>query len=151
MLNLMNHMLAEPFHESIEHGLDRIALAKLFEDLGKWDQAAQLYERGLQEALPEADFGQAVRRLSTLQRRRGDLDAARHLWEKAAADGHIYAHIELAKHHEHRQHDPLIALQWTRSARELVQQDANMLAYMREHWLQEVDHRLERLLKKAGL
>jgi tetratricopeptide (TPR) repeat protein len=151
MLNHMNHMLVEPLHESIEHGLDRISLAKLFEDLGKWDQAARLYERGLQEPLPEGDFGQAVRRLSTLQRRRGDLDAALTLWEKAADDGHIYAHIELAKHHEHRKRDPLIAIQWTQSARELVDQDTSMPAYMREHWLEEVDHRLERLLRKAGL
>ena len=151
MLNHMNHMLAEPMHESIEHGLDRISLAKLFEDLGKWDQAAQLYERGLQDSLPEADFGVAVRRLSTLQRRRGDLDAAMALWEKAAGDGHIYAHIELAKHHEHRRRDHQIAIQWTRSARDLVEQDGSMPAYMREHWLEEVDHRLERLLKKAGL
>jgi tetratricopeptide (TPR) repeat protein len=151
MLNHTNHMLVEPFHESIEHGLDRIALAKLFEDLGQWDQAARLYERGLQESLPEADFGQAVRRLSTLQRRRGDLPAALQLWEKAADAGHIYAHIELAKHHEHRLRDPLIAIQWTRSARELVQQDANMPPYMRAHWLEEVDHRLARLEKKAGL
>jgi uncharacterized protein YprB with RNaseH-like and TPR domain len=37
------HMLAEPLHESIEHGLDRVALAKLFEDLGDWDIAARLY------------------------------------------------------------------------------------------------------------
>jgi len=150
MLNHMNHMLVEPLHESIEHGLDRISLARLFEDLGKWDQAARLYERGLQERLPEADFGQAVRRLSTLQRRRGDLDSALTLWEKAASDGHIYAHIELAKHHEHRERNPQIAIQWTRSARNLVEQDASMPAYIREHWLEEVDHRLERLLKKTG-
>jgi len=151
MLNHMNHMLVEPLHESIEHGLDRIALAKLFEDLGKWDQAAQLYERGLQESLPEADFGQAVRRLSTLQRRRGDLDAALDLWKKAACAGHIYAHIELAKHHEHRQRDPLAAIQWAQSARQLVQQDFTMPTYIRDHWLEEVDHRLQRLQKKAGL
>lgn len=149
MLNHMNHMLVEPLHESIEHGLDRIALAKLFEDLGKWDQASQLYERGLQESLPEADFGQAVRRLSTLQRRRGDLEAALALWEKAANDGHIYAHIELAKHHEHRQRDPVTAMRWALSARDLVQKDENLPVYMRKHWLDEVNHRLERLEKKA--
>lgn len=151
MLNHMNHMLVDPLHESIEHGLDRIALAKLFEDLGKWDQAAQLYERGLQESLPESDFGQAVRRLSTLQRRRGDLDSALELWQKAAGAGHIYAHIELAKHHEHRLRDPRTAMKWAQSARELVQQDLSMPAYIRDHWLNEVDHRLQRLQKKAGL
>jgi len=149
MLNHMNHMLVEPLHESIEHGLDRIALARLFEDLGKWDQAARLYERGLQEQLPEADFSQAVRRLAVLQRRRGDMAAALALWEQAAADGHIYAHIELAKHHEHRQRDPATALHWTRTARELVQKDESLPGYIRKHWLEEVNHRLERLEKKV--
>lgn len=150
MLNHMNHMLVEPLHESIEHGLDRIALAHLFEDLGKWDLAARLYEIGLQEQLPEADFSQAVRRLAILQRRRGDLDAALKLWEQAAADGHIYAHIELAKHHEHRQRDPATALLWATRARELAQKDESLPAYMRAHWLQEVEHRLVRLEKKSG-
>jgi len=149
MLNHMNHMLVEPLHESIEHGLDRIALARLFEDIGKWDLAAQLYERGLQEQLPEGDFSQAVRRLAILQRRRGDLAAALELWEKAAADGHIYAHIELAKHHEHRQRDPATAMHWTLLVRDLVQKDDNLPAYMRKYWLEEVNHRLERLEKKT--
>jgi uncharacterized protein YprB with RNaseH-like and TPR domain len=149
MLNHMNHMLVEPLHESIEHGLDRIALARLFEDLGKWDQAARLYERGLQEQLPEADFSQAVRRLAVLQRRRGDMAAALALWEQAAGDGHIYAHIELAKHHEHRQRDPATALHWTLMAQELVQKDESLPGYMRKHWLDEVNHRLERLEKKV--
>jgi uncharacterized protein YprB with RNaseH-like and TPR domain len=149
MLTHMNHMLVEPLHESIEHGLDRIALAKLFEDLGQWDQAAQLYECGLQQGLPQADFSQAVRRLSILQRRRGDLASALALWEKAASDGHVYAQIELAKHHEHRQRDPVTALGWTLAARDLVLKDESMPVYMRNHWLDEIAHRLERLEKKV--
>jgi uncharacterized protein YprB with RNaseH-like and TPR domain len=149
MLNHMNHMLEEPLHESIEHGLDRIALAKLFEDLGKWDQAARLYEVGLQEELPQADFSQAVRRLSTLQRRRGDLPSALILWEKAAQDGHVYAHIELAKHFEHRQRDPVAAMRWALSGRDLVLKDETLPVYMRKHWLEEITHRLSRLEKKV--
>lgn len=151
MLNHMNHMLVHPLHESIEHGLDRIALARLFEDLNQWDMAAMLYERGLQQELPEADFDQAVKRLAILQRRRGDLVAAVALWEKAAADGHVYAHIELAKHHEHRQRDPQTALRWALTAKELVQSDNHTPAYMRSYWLDEVNHRLERLQKKTAV
>jgi len=150
MLNHMNHMLAQPLEKEIEHGLDRIALAKLYEDLGRWDLAASLYERGLQEALPELDFNQALKRLSILQRRRGDMESAVELWKKAAQEGHIYAHIEIAKHHDHRLRDPETALQWTLSARQIVEQDAEMPEYMRRHWLEEVDHRLQRLVRKTG-
>ncbi len=66
-------ILHDPFAGGVQHGLDFVALGKLFEELGKWDLAARLYERGLEGDLPEADFWEAMRRLSRLQRRRGDL------------------------------------------------------------------------------
>jgi len=147
LLNHTAHMLADPLHESIEHGLDRIALARLFEDLGKWDEAAQVYERGLQDDLPEADFWQSVQRLSILQRRRGVLEAALSLWEKAAAEGHIYAHIELAKHYEHRRGDLVEALHWTLTARALVE-ELSLPIHVRKHWLDEIEHRRGRLERK---
>ncbi len=101
---LMNHMasvLHAPFDGRVQHGLDFIALAKLFEDLDRREEAARLYERGLEVGVSEMDFSAAVQRLSALQRRRGDLESAVSLWQKAAAQGHVYAHIELAKYYEH--------------------------------------------------
>jgi len=150
LLNHMGHMLANPLHESIEHGLDRIALAKLFEDLGRWDDAARLYERGLQDNLPETDFWQAVKRLSILQRRRGDLEHAVKLWEQAAADGHVYACVELAKHHEHRRKDPVEALRWTERAAGLAG-ELDIPRYIYNHWISELQHRQDRLQKKAEI
>ena len=150
MLNHMNHMLAQPLDRGIDHGLDRIALAKLYEDLGRWDMAAAIYEHGLEEELPEADFSKAVKRLSILQRRRGDINSAVDLWMKAAQDGHIYAHIEIAKHHEHRLRDPDTALQWTLSAQKIVEENDELPEYMRKYWLDEVEHRRQRLEKKTG-
>jgi TPR repeat protein len=148
LLNHIGHMLDDPMHESIEHGLDRIALAKLFEDLGKWNEAAQLYERGLQDGLPETDFWQAVKRLSILQRRRGDLRQAVKLWEQAAADGHVYACVELAKHHEHRRRDPVEALRWTERAVELLSEQ-DIPRYIHNHWMAELQHRRGRLKTKS--
>ena len=148
LLSHIAHMLADPLHESIEHGLDRIALAKLFEDLGNWDEAARLYERGLEQQLPEADFWQAVKRLSILQRRRGDLEAAVRLWEKAAVDGHVYAYIELAKYYEHRLRDRAAALEWTRKAIERVG-ELDIPRYEYDHWMEELEHRRERLEGKS--
>jgi uncharacterized protein YprB with RNaseH-like and TPR domain len=150
MTALFNHtaaMLADPHQADLEHGLDIIALAKLFEDLGKWDDAARLYERGLEIGLPEAGFAEALRRYSALQRRRGDLEAAVKLWERAAGEAHIYAHVELSKHYEHRQRDVDEALRWAKSALELAQAPS-LPAYMRQYWMKEIGHRLERLEKK---
>ena len=149
LLSHITHMLADPLHESIEHGLDRIALAKLFEALGKWDEAARLYERGLEQQLPETDFWQAVKRLSILQRRRGDLESAAQLWAKAADDGHVYAHVELAKYYEHRLRDHAAALEWTRKAIERVG-ELDIPRYEYNHWMTELEHRRERLEGKAG-
>ena len=131
-------------------GLDFIALGKLFEDLGRWEEAARLFERGLQSGVTEADFALAVKRLSILQKRRGDFNEAIRLWEEAAANGHIYAHIEIAKYYEHKCRDVKTAIQWTRSALDHLEH-TDLPAYMRKHWLEEINHRLERLERKNSL
>ena len=125
MAALLSHtasMLADPFHEGIQHGLDVIAMARLYEHLGQVETAARLFERGLQMDLGQEYFWEAVRRLAVLQKRRGDFDQAAPLWEQAAADGHIYAFVELAKFHEHKRRDPAAALEWTRLALKQLKQ-----------------------------
>lgn len=150
LLGHVSELLADPYNGRVEHGLDFIALGKLYEDLGHWDEAARLFERGLEIGLEEADFGVAVKRISALQKKRGDLNQAVRLWEEAAAKGHIYAHIELAKYYEHKLRDVTASIQWAASARRVVEK-ADLPAYVRKHWLHEIDHRLERLQRKAGL
>lgn len=150
LLSLVASMLADPHGSELEHGQDVVALAKLFEDLNRWDDAAVLYERGLKTTLPEADFWQAVRRLSILQRRRGDMETALELWRQAAVEGHVYAHVELAKYFEHSRRDPLSAREWTLSAIQHVR-EANLPKYMFQHWMEELEHRLKRLNKKLKI
>ena len=150
LLTHMNEIMTNPYEGRVEHGLDFIALGKLFEDLGLWDEAARLFERGLQFQITETDFGTAVKRLAILQKRRGDLEEALRLWEKAAAEGHVFAHIEMAKYYEHKRRDVKSALRWTRSALEHVERN-EMSAYERRHWLDEITHRLARLERKDGI
>jgi uncharacterized protein YprB with RNaseH-like and TPR domain len=150
LLSRVSDMLANPYDGRVEHGLDFIALGKLFEDLGHWDEAARLYERGLESEITETDFEAAVKRLSILQKRRGDLDQAVLWWERAAKEGHVYAHIELAKYHEHKRRDLKSSIKWTRSARKQVEH-ADLPGYVRKHWLVEIDHRLARLERKKDL
>lgn len=158
LLGHVSQLLADPYNGRVEHGLDFIALGKLFEDLGHWDEAARLFERGLEltpstgsgQGLEEADFGVAVKRLSILQKKRGNMEQALRLWEAASQKGHIYAQIELAKYYEHKLRDVKASIKWARSARREVEQ-ADLPAYIRKHWLNEIDHRLTRLARKAGL
>jgi uncharacterized protein YprB with RNaseH-like and TPR domain len=157
MAALLSHVtmiLNDPFSEIVEHGLDVVALGKLFEDLGEWDMAARLFERGLEMEMPEADFWLAVQRLSHLQKRRGDHETAIMLWERAAEQGHVYAHVELAKHHEHHSRNYSDAMKWTHSAMELVS-TLDIPRYIYNHWMDELTHRLERLdgkiQKRSGI
>ena len=150
LLSHVNEVMENPYGGQVEHGLDFVALGKLFEDLGRWEEAARLFEHGLELNLTESDFGVAVKRLSILQKRRGDFNEALRLWEEAAANGHIYAHIEIAKYYEHKCRDVKTALQWTRSALEHAEQ-ADLPAYMRKHWLEEIQHRLKRLERKDSI
>ena len=147
---LLNHaatMLSDPFGESVEYSLDVIAIAKIFEDLHYWDEAAKLYEHGLQESLPEKDFARAVKRLAILQRRRGDIKETVKWWEQAAGEGQIYAHVELAKHYEHRIKDYALAEDATHRALSLVNV-SQLQDYERTHWEDELSHRLNRLKRK---
>lgn len=150
MAALLSHIasiLHDPFNGNVQHGLDFIALGKLFEDLGDWDSAARLFERGLEMELSEADFASAVQRLARLQKRRGDLDEALRLWEEAAKRGHIYAHVEMAKHCEHRLRDYTSALAWSESALKLVK-NSDLPKYAQKHWQEELFRRRERLRQK---
>jgi len=150
LLAHMNDMLENPYDGKVQHGLDFVALGKLFEDLGHWDDAAKLFERGLEFGLDESDFGVAVKRLSILQKRRGDMEEALRLWEESAKRGHLYAFIELAKHYEHKERNVKSALKWTKSALKRVEK-ADMPEYMRKHWKTEIEHRMNRLERKAGI
>jgi len=147
LLSHVSSMLADPFGKVVEHGLDVVALAKLYEDLGQWDTAAQLFERGLEMELPEADFWLAIQRLAHLQKRRGDLETAVHMWERAATQGQVYAHVELAKYYEHQRGDYAEAKRWTLTAIELVN-TLDIPRYMYNHWIEELKHREERLDEK---
>jgi uncharacterized protein YprB with RNaseH-like and TPR domain len=150
LLAHISDMLADPYGGRVQHGLDFIAMGKLFEDLGHRDEAARLYERGIETGLTETDFGVAVKRLSILQKKRGDVDHALRLWTDAASQGHVYAHIELAKYYEHKLRDMKSAIKWTKAARKHIEK-MDLPAYERAHWKTEIEHRLARLERKAGI
>jgi hypothetical protein len=150
MAALLNHsaaMLNDPCAFAAAHGLDVIAIAKLFEDLGQWDDAARVYARALELDLSETAFRETVRRYARLQRRRGDLASAVELWRDATATRQVYAFVELAKYYEHRARDYAQALAQTRAALALVTA-ADFPRDARKEWIGELEHRLARLERK---
>jgi uncharacterized protein YprB with RNaseH-like and TPR domain len=129
------------------HGLDLVAMGKLFEHLQHHETAVQLYDRGLGQDLPEEAYWETVRRLSFVQKRQGDFKAAIALWRQAARKNQIYAHVELAKFYEHKAHDYSEATGWTQAAIDLVAA-SGFPRQARQRWLPELEHRLARLQRK---
>jgi uncharacterized protein YprB with RNaseH-like and TPR domain len=147
---LFNHtasLLADPFAGPVEHGLDLIALGRLFEDLEEPKSAARLYGAALEAELPAGAQAEAAMRLALLHKRLGELETARPLWERAARLGHYEAYLELAKYFEHHRRDFRYAIVCTEGAAELVRTSA-LPAYERRQRLVELNHRLERLERK---
>ncbi len=148
LLNHMSMLLANPLSGSVEHGLDLIAIGKLYADLGSVDTAIEIYTHGLiRDDLPHEAYWKAVEQLSFLHKKRGDVDQAMELWQQAAAEGLIFAHIELAKVLEHKRRDFAEASRWTRQAIEIVSA-SEYPDFERGQWLPELEYRLARLERK---
>jgi len=150
MAALLHHiaaMLNDPLNFAIEHGIDIVAIGKLFENLGRWNDAAKLYARGLELDLSEESFRETVRRLAYLQRRRGEMSSAIELWQSAAGTKQVYAFVELAKYYEHRARDYAVAIEHTRTALTIVTA-SDFPRDTRKQWVKDLEHRLKRLETK---
>lgn len=155
---LLDHVagvLQDPVEEASEHGVDLLALARLFEDLGELDLAADLYLHGLEHS-DLADVQQdrllviqAVHRLAGIHKRRRDFSSAVALWEQAALLDDLDAHLELAKYFEHQTRMRSAALEWTERAI-LLTGRLPLSRYLRQQWVEQLAHRKNRLLKKLA-
>ncbi len=148
LLGHVAQLLDDPLVYAAEHGSDLVALGRLFEELGDLPMAAGLYERGLEMALSEAVLADARQRLAFLQRRQGQDQTAVALWRQAAQDRQVYAHVALAKYHEHQQRDYAEAARWTRAALALVSAP-DYPHPDRARQQADLEHRLARLLRKS--
>jgi uncharacterized protein YprB with RNaseH-like and TPR domain len=150
MLYHITWLLQNPLLHAKDESLDQSSLGQFFENLGETTLACQLYQASLDQGMPEDSYWDTLRRYSFLLKRLGHHDQAVQLWEKAASQFHIYAHIELAKVHEHLLKDNITALQWTQAALDALQSKA-FPQYERQIWQPELEHRRERLARKIRL
>lgn len=120
-----------------------LGLARLFEFCGEQEQSLRI----LQDALMISDPSPGARqKLSMLYKRRDCWEVAEKLWLDAAAEGEIYAHIELAKLYEHKYKDPGKALFYTEKALELISD----LRYIYQDLQSALYYRIKRLLRKLN-
>ncbi len=155
---LLNHtagLIANPTGFEIEHGVDLVALARLYEDLGDLDQAIQLYTHALHHLEGQGDdetqviYLGAIERLAAIYKRAGNTDQACLLWSAGAERSHIPSHIELAKFYEHTTRDLQLANRYTQAAIDIVS-SPGFDPYLREIWLADLDHRSKRIQRKLS-
>ncbi len=153
MAALLDHIavkLASPL-EAVEHHIEKYAIGRLLADIGFAEEAIEVLRNTLDMELPAETEYQLVENLALLFRRRGDYGSALQLWEQAASDGHVYAHVEIAKYYEHRRGDLKQALQYTETAIKVLRKSPT---YERVHWqplLEVRQARLERKLTKKAI
>ncbi len=142
------NLLHAPIDNAADQPEDLLSIAKLHADIGNLENAAECYHHGLcSDNLPEKHWLESIKELSFLHKKRGELDDAMQLWEKAASKGEIYACIELAKVFEHRYRRYALAKEWTLTAIGLAG-SPEFPQYKRILLLPELEHRLNRLQRK---
>lgn len=128
---------------------DLIGIGRIYESVGRLEDAARFYRQSLVSHLSESVYLQILERLSLLYKRLGDWSNAIDLWKQAAQAEQIYAHIELAKYYEHREHDYNTAVELTQTALEqLFNRDNPYQIDLDQR--NSLEHRLERLKRKLG-
>ena len=143
------NMLYDPINQQEMYGLDLAAIARLYEELGWIDKAADLYERSLDVGdLPELFFFKTMERYALLHRRQGNWQKAAQLWRKAAEHGEVSACIELAKYFEHQERNPMEALTWARKALDNLQVN-RYFSGSGQTQQREIERRIGRLYQKV--
>jgi hypothetical protein len=147
LLERMALMLDAPLGGLAGHHAELYAIGRLFADLGFADEAIQVFRSTMEHDLPADAQYQLVENLACLHRRRGEYEQALELWETAASDGHVYAHVEIAKYYEHKVGEYGRALEYTQTALTLVKKKKTP-RFERLHWEPLLEHRLQRLARR---
>jgi len=147
LFGFMASILENPRQAALP-SLDMAAVARLYEDIGRLEEAAELYEVCLASGLPETVFFNTITRFAQLRRKQGRLDLSASLWEKAAQRGFLPAYIELSKFFEHNQKNYRAALDNLSQAL-IALRGQRLPKYQMQIWEEEIARRTARVSAKA--
>jgi uncharacterized protein YprB with RNaseH-like and TPR domain len=147
LFEYMSNIIEYPDNTRL-HSLDMVAIARLYEDNDRLEEAIDLYENGLVAGLPEEVYFKTIERYARLRRKQGRYDLAADLWKKTAKLGNLTACKELSMVLEHNLKRPTDALIWAREGlRHLPSHQ--MPRYQEQQWRDDLQKRIERLEKKV--
>jgi uncharacterized protein YprB with RNaseH-like and TPR domain len=140
-----NALLREPFCDEMEHAADLYSLGLIYESCGQRVEAQHALEGALTKRLPPGLEEQALRRLSALYKRTGQVEQAARLWQILREHDHPDAFLELARYHERHLHDYCTAAMLVGQALAL-----DNLPARGECSAEALKRRLRRLSRKLG-
>lgn len=121
LFNILAEMLTNPLDNSSHSSLDLIAIARLYEELGYFDKALDIYEFSIQQGLPENFLIDTYKRYAKIFKSRAEWGKAIQLWERAVELQDLESCIEIAKYYEHTACNIPQALFWTDLANHLLE------------------------------
>ena len=149
LLEHMARLLEAPLEGRAEHHSELYAIGRLYADLGFAEEAIQVFRSTMAYDLDGDTRYRLVENLAWLHRRRGEYEQALELWEGATKEGHVYAHIEIAKYYEHRVKEYGRAVSYTQAAMKLIKKRSTA-RFERLHWQPLLEHRLQRLKRRLA-
>ena len=111
-----------PETAALRHGTDFVGLARWLDRSGRHDEAVRLLRRAVEMGLPDALLFRTLWDIAGMEKKLGREDAALAAVTELAGTRNPYrvrALEALAKHYEHRERNYAMALEMTRTAREL--------------------------------
>ena len=148
LFGFLADLLEDPTGDIVP-SLDVVAIAKLYEDLGRLEIAANLYEAGISQGLPDNFYLATLERFARLRKKQGFQEEALSLWVKAAQRGDLVAFVELSKYYEHTSKDYQTAITWSREGLAQLKK-IRIPKYQIQIWEDEFTRRLIRLEKKTS-
>ncbi|KPL81024.1 hypothetical protein ADN00_00305 [Ornatilinea apprima] len=129
------------------HQLDQLSVAKVYQTLGRTEEALSIYDQCIQKDLTPPQQLQAIMNSAEMCKRDRKWDLALPLWKEASRLGSIEACIEIAKYLEHTTKEYDDALAWTEKARMLILNQTSY--YYQQMKLAEVEKRSRRIQQKT--
>jgi uncharacterized protein len=130
-------------------------ISRLLQRRGDDTSAGRIYQRALQEGLPEVAEQIAQRELALLAKRGRNFELSNSLWEKMLGDSieGLKAYEQLAIYYEHHTQLPQKAAALTREAIIKLQETfraGRMQSHKYQQWHASLQHRLSRLTAKTA-
>lgn len=146
LFTILAAILEDPTPENLSHVEDIYSIGRLMESLNREVIAEELYASDCFLSSSEEDLTLSLLSRARIHKRNRNYPEAIPLWHQAFSLGSSEAGLELAKYYEHNAKDYQQAIVITTQL--LKQTKSRTLNEVEQNFVSQLDHRLNRLLKK---